>query len=180
MSCINNVKQLTLACLNYDSHHGALPYARKADLLDAYTWTQLILPQIEQQDVQDMYFDLFAENGTVSAQYEYRPFGPDPRKRTRAACADSAILLPQRSHSDAKRNRDADMGIFARQLSWLRRLLHFHESGTDSRGTTFFRRILDSSQAGFTRLRQPARRPSARAGSDVRNHGRHDAHAVHF
>ena len=82
VSCINNVKQLTLACLHYDSHHGALPYARKADLLDAYTWTQLILPQIEQQDVQDMYFDLFAENGTVSAQYEYRPFGPDPRKRT--------------------------------------------------------------------------------------------------
>ena len=82
MSCINNVKQLTLACLHYDSHHGALPYARKADLFDAYTWTQLILPQIEQQDVQDMYFDLFAENGTVSAQFEYRPFGPDARKRT--------------------------------------------------------------------------------------------------
>jgi prepilin-type N-terminal cleavage/methylation domain-containing protein len=82
VSCINNVKQLTLACLHYDTHHGALPYARKADLFDAYTWTQLILPQIEQQDVQDMYFDLFAENGSVSAQYEYRPFGPDSRKRT--------------------------------------------------------------------------------------------------
>ena len=49
VSCVNNVKQLTLACLHFESRHGALPYARKADLTDAYTWTQLILPQLEQQ-----------------------------------------------------------------------------------------------------------------------------------
>jgi prepilin-type N-terminal cleavage/methylation domain-containing protein len=82
VSCVNNVKQLTLACLHFESRHGALPYARKADLPDAYTWTQLILPQIEQQDVQDMYFDLFVKDGSASPQYEYRPYGPDQRKRT--------------------------------------------------------------------------------------------------
>jgi hypothetical protein len=82
VSCVNNVKQLTLACLHYESRRGALPYARKADLADAYTWTQLILPQIEQQDVQDMYFDLFVKDGSASPQYEYRPYGPDQRKRT--------------------------------------------------------------------------------------------------
>jgi prepilin-type N-terminal cleavage/methylation domain-containing protein len=82
VSCVNNIKQLTLACLHYESRHGALPYARKADLPDAYTWTQLILPQIEQQDVQDMYFDLYVKDGSTSPQYEYRPYGPDQRKRT--------------------------------------------------------------------------------------------------
>jgi prepilin-type N-terminal cleavage/methylation domain-containing protein len=82
VSCVNNVKQLTLACLHYESRRGALPYARKADLADAYTWTQLILPQIEQQDVQDMYFDLFVKDGSTSPNYEYRPHGPDQRKRT--------------------------------------------------------------------------------------------------
>src|SRR3990172_12040616 len=46
-SCMNNVKQLTLACLHFESRHRALPYARKADVPDAYTWTQLILPDLE-------------------------------------------------------------------------------------------------------------------------------------
>lgn len=60
-TCTNHVKQLALACLTYESSHGALPYARKVDAWDAYTWTQLVLPYIEQQAVQDLYHDLLTD-----------------------------------------------------------------------------------------------------------------------
>jgi prepilin-type N-terminal cleavage/methylation domain-containing protein len=92
--CINNIKQLTLACLHYESENGALPYARKADLDSPYTWTQLILPEIEQQDVQDLYYDLFAEDGEISPEWEYRPTGPDPRKRAARLTQISQFYCP--------------------------------------------------------------------------------------
>lgn len=74
-SCMNNMKQLALGCLNYESTKGSLPYARKVDAWDSYTWTQLVLPFIEQQQVQDLYYDLFANSGN------YRPGGEGGRKR---------------------------------------------------------------------------------------------------
>ena len=77
VTCTNRVKQLSLACLNYESTHKALPYARKTDAWDAYTWTQLTLPFIELQNVQDLYVDLFDSAGN------YRPGGDsNPNKRT--------------------------------------------------------------------------------------------------
>jgi prepilin-type N-terminal cleavage/methylation domain-containing protein len=68
-TCTNRIKQLSLACLNYESTHKALPYARKVDAWDAYTWSQLTLPYIEAQHVQDLYVDLFDSTGN------YRPGG---------------------------------------------------------------------------------------------------------
>ena len=52
-SCINNQRQLVLAIQNYDSAHKKLPYGRKYDIWDTYTWTQKILPYMEQQAVYD-------------------------------------------------------------------------------------------------------------------------------
>lgn len=49
--CGNNLKQLALACHNYHSATGQLPYGRKYDSWDSYTWTQLVLPYIEQDSV---------------------------------------------------------------------------------------------------------------------------------
>src|ERR1700747_3372889 len=46
--CTNNIKQLALACHAYHASNNTLPYARKADVYDAYTWSNLILPYIEQ------------------------------------------------------------------------------------------------------------------------------------
>ncbi len=48
--CTNNLKQLALGCINYDSTYGVLPPARVAR--DAYaTWPVLIMPYIEQDNI---------------------------------------------------------------------------------------------------------------------------------
>ena len=51
MSCSNKLKQLALACHNFHDKHGVLPYGRKYDIWDTYTWTILVLPFIEQDNV---------------------------------------------------------------------------------------------------------------------------------
>src|SRR5438045_505786 len=58
IKCSNNLKQLALACHNYHSSFGQMPYARKYDVWDTYTWTQLVLPNIEQGPVYDGYWTL--------------------------------------------------------------------------------------------------------------------------
>src|SRR5438874_3461680 len=50
-SCSNNLKQLALGCHNYHSAVGQLPYGRKFDNWDTFTWTILVLPYIEQDAV---------------------------------------------------------------------------------------------------------------------------------
>ncbi len=73
--CTNNLRQMALAIMNYESSQQQFPYARKNDQWDAYTWTQLILPFIEQQQVYDLYWD-------INDAAEWRPAGsPDERKR---------------------------------------------------------------------------------------------------
>lgn len=56
--CVDNIKQLVLACHNFHDRFNEWPYGRKYDLWDTYTWTQLILPFIEQQQVYERYWTL--------------------------------------------------------------------------------------------------------------------------
>lgn len=53
--CANNLKQLAIGVHTFESAGGVLPYATKADVLDAYTWYQSILPHIEQKSTFDQY-----------------------------------------------------------------------------------------------------------------------------
>ena len=75
--CSNNLKQLGLACHGYHDAIGILPYARKYDVWDTYTWTELVLPYIEQNAVYAGYFTLpqlpYSNPGTNGA------IGTDPR-----------------------------------------------------------------------------------------------------
>src|SRR5437879_9214452 len=61
MSCSNNLKQLTLALHNYHDTNLVFPYCRKYDEDQAYTWTHLILPFIEQDNA----FRLFSLNDPI-------------------------------------------------------------------------------------------------------------------
>jgi prepilin-type N-terminal cleavage/methylation domain-containing protein len=51
VKCQNNLKQMALACHNYQQTANEFPYGRKYDLWDTYTWTQLILPYLEQDNI---------------------------------------------------------------------------------------------------------------------------------
>jgi prepilin-type N-terminal cleavage/methylation domain-containing protein/prepilin-type processing-associated H-X9-DG protein len=70
VKCQNNQKQLALACHAFHDSNGHFPYGRKYDIWDAYTWTQMILPYIEQQAVSNGYYTLY--------QYGYVPSWPSP------------------------------------------------------------------------------------------------------
>ncbi|WP_425395823.1 DUF1559 domain-containing protein [Aeoliella sp.] len=80
-ACTNNQKQLALACINFESTNKALPYGRKVDWWDSYTWTQEILPYIEQQTVYDNYHDITATN-TNGGHNGWSPAGDDALKRS--------------------------------------------------------------------------------------------------
>jgi prepilin-type N-terminal cleavage/methylation domain-containing protein/prepilin-type processing-associated H-X9-DG protein len=73
MSCSNNLKQLALGCNTYHDANGQMPYGRKFDNWDAYTWSELVLPYIEQGNVQAGY--LYLSNPAWQASYP-GPNGP--------------------------------------------------------------------------------------------------------
>jgi prepilin-type N-terminal cleavage/methylation domain-containing protein/prepilin-type processing-associated H-X9-DG protein len=62
MSCTNNLKQLALACHNYHDANSQMPYGRKFDNWDAYTWSELVMPYIEQDNVYKGYLTLSTPN----------------------------------------------------------------------------------------------------------------------
>jgi prepilin-type N-terminal cleavage/methylation domain-containing protein/prepilin-type processing-associated H-X9-DG protein len=82
MKCSNNLKQLALACHNYEGVNGQLPYARKYDIWDTYTWTQLVLPYIEQTPVYDSYWTLASTPYNTTYPGPNGPIGDEPRLRT--------------------------------------------------------------------------------------------------
>jgi prepilin-type N-terminal cleavage/methylation domain-containing protein len=51
MQCTNNLKQLALGLHGYHDTFSFLPYARKFDRYNSYTWSQNVMPFIEQQNV---------------------------------------------------------------------------------------------------------------------------------
>jgi prepilin-type N-terminal cleavage/methylation domain-containing protein/prepilin-type processing-associated H-X9-DG protein len=80
-SCVNNLKNISLAALNYESTTKELPYGRKFDWWDTYTWTQLILPQLEYQEVYDLYWTLPDVKYSTNSPGSNGPIGNDARLR---------------------------------------------------------------------------------------------------
>ena len=84
-SCINNQRQIVLAMQNYDSAHKQFPYARKYDIWDTYTWTQKILPHMEQQAVYDNFETLNLTGYVESYPGPNGPIGHDGDENQRRA-----------------------------------------------------------------------------------------------
>jgi prepilin-type N-terminal cleavage/methylation domain-containing protein/prepilin-type processing-associated H-X9-DG protein len=49
--CSNNLKQIALACHSYHDVKKTFPYGRRYDIWDSFTWTQHVLPFIDQADI---------------------------------------------------------------------------------------------------------------------------------
>lgn len=79
--CLSNIKNLSLGSLNYESSSKKIPYGRKFDRWDSYTWTQLVLPHIEQQAVHQLYWTLPDKKFSQSIPGPNGPIGDDARLR---------------------------------------------------------------------------------------------------
>ena len=79
--CINNLKQLALACHSHHDTHGTLPYGRKYDIWDTYSWTQLTLPFIEQESTYEQYWTLLNTPFSTAVPGPNGPIGDDARLR---------------------------------------------------------------------------------------------------
>lgn len=96
-SCTNNLKNLTLGCLNYEAAARKLPYGRKFDNWDSYTWTQVILPYIEQSAVYDLYWtlpDSTWESPSKSHATTNGPIGDDERLQEARTTSISIFFCP--------------------------------------------------------------------------------------
>ncbi|MGE3806513.1 MAG: DUF1559 domain-containing protein [Gemmataceae bacterium] len=92
--CTNNLKQLALAGHAYHTANGQLPYGRKYDIWDTYTWTQLVLPYIEQEAVYREYWTLPEPAYATSYPGSNGPIGNDARLRTARHAAIQVFLCP--------------------------------------------------------------------------------------
>jgi prepilin-type N-terminal cleavage/methylation domain-containing protein len=77
VTCANNLKQLGVAMIKFHADHGKFPYARKYDYWDAYTWRQQLLPYLEQDNVQKLFFNL--DLPTTDDRNNIGEWGDDPR-----------------------------------------------------------------------------------------------------
>jgi prepilin-type N-terminal cleavage/methylation domain-containing protein len=53
--CGANLNQIALAANSYENDNGGFPYATKADVLDAYNWSHLLLPYLDNKPVYAIY-----------------------------------------------------------------------------------------------------------------------------
>lgn len=94
MKCSNNLKQLGLACHAYHDALGGLPYGRKYDIWDTYTWSTLVLPYMEQTAVADRYWTQPQKGYVTSYPGPNGPIGNDARLREARHSIISTFLCP--------------------------------------------------------------------------------------
>ncbi len=92
--CINNLRQLSIGAHNHHDTLGALPYARKYDYWDSYTWSQTVLPFIEQQAVYDAYVTLPKTGMVQSYPGPNGPIGNDAKLREARHAKIAAFACP--------------------------------------------------------------------------------------
>lgn len=80
--CSNNIRQISLACLAYaEAKADELPFARKYDIWDSWCWSELILPNIDQNDVfQGFAKYIYATPYVENYSGPNGPIGTDPQE----------------------------------------------------------------------------------------------------
>jgi prepilin-type N-terminal cleavage/methylation domain-containing protein/prepilin-type processing-associated H-X9-DG protein len=104
--CLDNIKNIALGCSNYESAKGKMPYGRKFDIWDTYTWTEGILPFIEQQQVYALYWNVGDEKKLPSIPQAGQvtpssPIGNDTRLRQARESKISVYYCPSDSTPSA-------------------------------------------------------------------------------
>ncbi|MCE9563012.1 MAG: DUF1559 domain-containing protein [Planctomycetes bacterium] len=94
IKCSNNLKQLGIACHAFHDSRGSMPYSRKYDMWDTYTWTQMILPYIEQGNVYNLYTTLNQTPFVASYPGSNGPIGNDANQRLARQTVINAFLCP--------------------------------------------------------------------------------------
>ena len=92
--CTNHLKELALACHKHHDTWKELPYGRKYDIWDTYTWTELILPDIEMSGIYDGYWTLTQKGYTTSYPGPNGPIGNDARLRESRHARIETYLCP--------------------------------------------------------------------------------------
>lgn len=80
-TCVNNLKNIALACMVYESAKGEMPYGRKYNQWDTYTWSEAILPQLEEQPVYDLFWTINDYGPNTGFNGPNGPIGDDQRLR---------------------------------------------------------------------------------------------------
>jgi prepilin-type N-terminal cleavage/methylation domain-containing protein/prepilin-type processing-associated H-X9-DG protein len=94
MSCSNNLKQLALACHNYHHAHGTMPYGRKFDSWDAYTWSELVQPYLEQDNVYRGWLALGVPTWSTTYPGPLGPIGDNAQQRLSRHTVIKTFLCP--------------------------------------------------------------------------------------
>jgi prepilin-type N-terminal cleavage/methylation domain-containing protein/prepilin-type processing-associated H-X9-DG protein len=76
-ACANNLKQIALATVSYNTTMTSLPYGRKYDFTQSYTWSELILPQLDQSAMLTMAFGTLSGAGVGPPYITPGPNGPN-------------------------------------------------------------------------------------------------------
>jgi prepilin-type N-terminal cleavage/methylation domain-containing protein len=101
-TCANNLKQLSTGCLNFESAKKQLPYGRKYDMWDTFTWTELILPFIQEKVVYDGYWYLPKRGFVQNDPGPNGPIGDDARMRKSRETLLPSFCCPSDSTCPAK------------------------------------------------------------------------------
>ncbi len=92
--CSSNLRQLGIAAQLHHDALGALPYSRKYDYWDSYTWSELILPYIEQTNVYNGYLTLPTVGFVASYPGPNGPISNNPTQRASRQAVISTFLCP--------------------------------------------------------------------------------------
>jgi prepilin-type N-terminal cleavage/methylation domain-containing protein/prepilin-type processing-associated H-X9-DG protein len=92
--CANNLKQLATGMHNYHSNYGSFPYSRKYDIWDSYTWMELVLPCIEQDNVYSGYITLSQTPYVTSYPGPNGPIGNNATQRQSRMTVINTFLCP--------------------------------------------------------------------------------------